>query len=382
MIGCLILLCLLSWVDGEAGACPSFLAYIFIKSPSSNNIFDKIVLLSQRYFIMFWKKNEKLETIKDLVGSRAAYIETVKMLELKGEEKEIFLRASIEVKKKKPNIEIIDAAYEILVEKSGGREDDNTEEIIIDDRIFQLVKNTIGTSSLFMGYLNKYDFSQEERAVLSGTHEDLKKEAPDIHRIEAAYKIISKYSNNHKVDINNSEVKKEEKNEQSEESHSTEENHDSKKENKSSPFQDTQDDDSIQFEKKIKRRKTTMKNNMLRYIGIFLIAVGATLTYVNIEKNNYPYNLFDKDIYRLLDIVSQGDSSGVGIENFIRKDDGGENLYSVWGKVNTYKITKKIHVGMKAFYHITINDTDKFIISYHPNIGRTEIRVKKVYWNH
>ncbi len=67
---------------------------------------------------MFGKKNEKLEALKELLGSREAYMESVQMLELEGEEKEIFLRASVELKKKKPNLEIIDKAYDVLVSKS------------------------------------------------------------------------------------------------------------------------------------------------------------------------------------------------------------------------------------------------------------------------
>ncbi len=328
---------------------------------------------------MSWKKNEKLKTIKDLLGSREEYFETIEMLELRGNEKDIFIRALIEVNKKNPNLNIINEAYEILVEKSGDREDDNNKGSKIDDNILQLVRNTIGTSLLFIEYMDKHDFSQEESAVLSSACGDLKEDAPDSHRIQAAYKIISDYSNNHKDTTNSFEVKKEEKDKESEKSHFTKENHDSKKENKSSSFRDTQDDDSIQFEKNTKEGKTGMKNNILRYIGVFLIAVGATLIYVNIQKNDYPYNLFDKDIYRLLDIVSEGDSSGVRLGRIIRKKNGRETLYSVWGKVDSYEVTKKIHVGMKAFYHVTVNSTDKFIISYRPNMGRTEIVVEEDY---
>ncbi len=80
---------------------------------------------------MFGKKNEKLETLKELLGSREAYMESVQMLELEGEEKEIFLRASVELKKKKPNPEIIDKAYDILVSKSFQEEDtDNATEAV------------------------------------------------------------------------------------------------------------------------------------------------------------------------------------------------------------------------------------------------------------
>ncbi len=67
---------------------------------------------------MFWEKNEKLETLKDMVGSRAAYHETIRLLELNDQEKDIFLRASVEVKKSKPNLEVIDRAHDVLVGKS------------------------------------------------------------------------------------------------------------------------------------------------------------------------------------------------------------------------------------------------------------------------
>ena len=154
---------------------------------------------------MFWKKDEKLETLKDLVGSRAAYIETVKMLGLEGEEKDIFLRASIEVKKNKPNKEIIDKAYAVLIAKSyqgadGTTNEEETDiveiskENVQDSIIVDMLKEHIGTSQLFMEFINKYSPSQEERAILSGAHQDLKKEPYDMHRVQAANEIISKYT--------------------------------------------------------------------------------------------------------------------------------------------------------------------------------------------
>ena len=65
-----------------------------------------------------FKKDEKLETLRELLGTRESYLETVKTLELKDNEKEILLRASVELKKRKPSSEIIDKAYNILVSKS------------------------------------------------------------------------------------------------------------------------------------------------------------------------------------------------------------------------------------------------------------------------
>lgn len=51
---------------------------------------------------MFGKKikNQKLEVLKDMLSTRSGYSEAVKKLDLKGKEKDIFLRASIEVNKK------------------------------------------------------------------------------------------------------------------------------------------------------------------------------------------------------------------------------------------------------------------------------------------
>lgn len=67
---------------------------------------------------MFGKKDKKLELLKDLLGTRAAYSEFVKNVDLSKEEKDILLRASVEVKKKSPNQNIIDLAHAILVQKS------------------------------------------------------------------------------------------------------------------------------------------------------------------------------------------------------------------------------------------------------------------------
>ncbi len=88
---------------------------------------------------MFGKKNEKLETLKELLGSREAYMESVQMLELEGEEKEIFLRASVELKKKKPNPEIIDKAYDILVSKSFQEEDIENETEAVSESNFNSI---------------------------------------------------------------------------------------------------------------------------------------------------------------------------------------------------------------------------------------------------
>ena len=153
---------------------------------------------------MFGKKNEKLETLKDLIDSRAGYIETIQMLDLNKKEKDVFLRASLEVRKKKPNLEIIEQAYEILLDNSGANkesseDDEHTHNDLNtstqDNKILDFVKETIGESSKFMEHINKYDFSKNEKAVLSGAFSDLKKEKYDIDRIHSAYEIIRKYEN-------------------------------------------------------------------------------------------------------------------------------------------------------------------------------------------
>lgn len=155
---------------------------------------------------MFWNKNEKLEVIKDLVGSRAAYIETVKMLELKGEEKDIFLRASIEVKKNKPNMEIIDKAYVILISISYQGDDGeehpedpslvNMSTNINNNSILSVVKSAIGTSPLFMEFINKHNYTSTERTILSDVYKSLKKEPYDMNKVHSAYEIINKYAKN------------------------------------------------------------------------------------------------------------------------------------------------------------------------------------------
>lgn len=75
---------------------------------------------------MFWKKNEKIETLKELLGTRTGYLEAIKALELDSKEKEVFLLARQEVKKKNPNLDIIDKAYDILIAKSFDGTDETT----------------------------------------------------------------------------------------------------------------------------------------------------------------------------------------------------------------------------------------------------------------
>jgi len=98
------------------------LEYVQINSPFTG-----------KRIVMFGKKNEKLDLLKDVIGSRAAYTEFVKNVELTKDEKDVLMRASIEVNKKTPNHGILDQAYAILVQKSFTRdtfdaEDSSSEE--------------------------------------------------------------------------------------------------------------------------------------------------------------------------------------------------------------------------------------------------------------
>jgi len=166
---------------------------------------------------MFWKRDEKLETIKDLVGSKVAYIESVKMLGLKEEEKDIFMRASIEVNKRHPNRDIIDKAYVVLVGKSYQGEgnligvDEEPIEFNEDEAIGKLQEH-IGDMTLFMEFFQKYNPTKEERALLSITYQDLRKRSYDIDRIKTALEILDKYLQEQKVETNETYThKKEEK---------------------------------------------------------------------------------------------------------------------------------------------------------------------------
>lgn len=78
---------------------------------------------------MFGKKDEKLELLKDLLGTRAAYSEFVKNVDLSKEEKDIIVRASLEVNKKSPNQNIIDQAHAILIQKSFTSASEDEEQI-------------------------------------------------------------------------------------------------------------------------------------------------------------------------------------------------------------------------------------------------------------
>ena len=124
-----------------------------------------------------------------------------------------------------------------------------------------------------------------------------------------------------------------------------------------------------------------MKNTLLGYIVVAIISIGLTLIYSNTQNDGYPYDIFDKDIYNLLEIVSEGSSSGVGITEIVKSDNGRNLLYNLWGNVDSYEITKITHVRMNSFYHITFNDDTKLVIRYAPNLGRTEILVTSDwYW--
>ena len=71
--------------------------------------------------------NEKIETLKDMVGSRVAYLEIIKALNPDEEEKNFLLRASVEVRKTEPDIEVINKAYQILVGEDDVQQNSNHE---------------------------------------------------------------------------------------------------------------------------------------------------------------------------------------------------------------------------------------------------------------
>jgi len=99
---------------------------------------------------------------------------------------------------------------------------------------------------------------------------------------------------------------------------------------------------------------------------------------------NYPYGMFDKDVKTFLDICMQGDLSGLKPEDLVRDDDGQYLLYPIWGKINDYQIIKTVHVSMNAYYFIEIKtekEVKKYRVSYHPTLGRVEIRLKKISKN-
>lgn len=68
--------------------------------------------------MFFGKKDEKLELMKSLLGSRAVYAETIQNLQLTEDEKMIFQRAYSQLKKDKPDIAIIHQAHDLLMLKS------------------------------------------------------------------------------------------------------------------------------------------------------------------------------------------------------------------------------------------------------------------------
>ncbi len=70
-----------------------------------------------------FEKNEKLELLKEILGTREDYTETVKNLDLDEKEKEILLLASVHIKKKNIDQKLIDQAYDIVVKKSKDMDD-------------------------------------------------------------------------------------------------------------------------------------------------------------------------------------------------------------------------------------------------------------------
>jgi len=143
--------------------------------------------------------NQKQKILKDLIGSTTTYVKTVRELQLSKEEKEIFMIASIEVRKKKPNYKKIDQAYDILIYKSykGNIEDfanQNTTDTKPDNAIVNMLKKEIGTDMLLLEFSNKYNLPPYERGILSSISEKLKWKTYDVHEIQTAYKIVKKYT--------------------------------------------------------------------------------------------------------------------------------------------------------------------------------------------
>lgn len=66
---------------------------------------------------MFEKKDKKLELVKEMLGTRNAYIEVVKDIDLTEDERTLLMRASSQIKKENPNLAVIAKAYAILTDK-------------------------------------------------------------------------------------------------------------------------------------------------------------------------------------------------------------------------------------------------------------------------
>ncbi len=88
---------------------------------------------------------EKIETLKDMIGSRDGYLETTRMLQLDKKEKDIFMRASLEVNKSEPNFDIIDQAHTILVNKSFQEEDTADDRVLDESTSSKPVQHTATT---------------------------------------------------------------------------------------------------------------------------------------------------------------------------------------------------------------------------------------------
>ena len=66
---------------------------------------------------MFEKKDKKLELVKEMLGTRNAYMEVVKDIDLTEDERTLLMRASSQIKKENPNSAVIAKAYAILIGK-------------------------------------------------------------------------------------------------------------------------------------------------------------------------------------------------------------------------------------------------------------------------
>ena len=110
-------------------------------------------------------------------------------------------------------------------------------------------------------------------------------------------------------------------------------------------------------------------------LALFFAACGFLPT-----GGNYPYDMYDNDLGNLMEVLERGKDSGVPL-GIIGEDDGKALVESdLWGKITDYKVVRRRHVSMIAYYFIEVTlvyGKKKCIrVSYHPNLGRVEIVVR------
>jgi hypothetical protein len=96
---------------------------------------------------------------------------------------------------------------------------------------------------------------------------------------------------------------------------------------------------------------------------------------------DYPYDMFDRDVANLTQVMREGAGTGLRAENVVAKDDGLEHMEKLWGNVRNVRVSKKVHVAMRAYYladiETTDGRTDSYVITYRPNQGRVEVGIRK-----